>query len=550
MKKLFSLLVAFVLLHVCGVAQKESSAKPNAYSTAEWQWSVAVDSVISGETNDHPRAFLWIPPNCKRVRGVVVGQHNMIEEGIFEHATFRKTMGDLGFAIVWVSPNFTINFDFNNKAGEYFEGMMRKLADSSGYEELALAPIIPIGHSAMATYPWNFAAWNPARTLAAISVHGDAPQTRLTGYGRPNIDWGNRTIEGVPGLFVMGEYEWWEKRIEPGFDYVTKHPGTPITFFADAGHGHFDYSDELIAYISLFIQKVAGYRLPKEKDGDLNAHVTLTPIDPSKGWLMDRWHKDSLPTAQPAPYSKYKGNIGTASWAFDEEMAKATEAYYANARGKERQYIGLVQEGKVVNPSASHANYSLPFIPAADGMTFHVRAFFSDTSRLIATDRHAVTPLYINRICGPVAKVDDSTFRLRFYRMGFNNPKRSSDFWLLAMNKGDARYKSIVQQMDIHFPLTNKEGKPQQIDFPAMDNQKEGAESLALQATSSAGVPVYYYVREGPAYIDGQKLVFTHIPPRTRFPVKVTVVAWQYGTALSPRLQSATPVERSFFIEK
>ena len=35
----------------------------------------------------------------------------------------------------------------------------------------------------MATFPWNFAAWNPERTLAIISYHGDAPRTNLTGYG-------------------------------------------------------------------------------------------------------------------------------------------------------------------------------------------------------------------------------------------------------------------------------------------------------------------------------------------------------------------------------
>ena len=39
-----------------------------------WQWSVTVDSVVSGETKDHPMAFLWIPENCKQVRGVVVGR--------------------------------------------------------------------------------------------------------------------------------------------------------------------------------------------------------------------------------------------------------------------------------------------------------------------------------------------------------------------------------------------------------------------------------------------------------------------------------------------
>lgn len=124
-------------------------------SAQVWQWSVTVDSVISEETKVPPVAFLWIPENCRQVRGVVVGQHNMIEEGIFENPAFRKAMSEIGFAIVWVSPMFNINFDFTKDAGEDFTYMMKKLAHSSGYEELAFAPIVPIGHSATATYSWN-----------------------------------------------------------------------------------------------------------------------------------------------------------------------------------------------------------------------------------------------------------------------------------------------------------------------------------------------------------------------------------------------------------
>ena len=89
--------------------------------------------------------------------------------------------------------------------------MMADLADVSGYSELKNVPIVPIGHSAMATYPWNFAAWNAERTLAVISLHGDAPRTNLTGYGRENLEWGRtRNINGIPGLMIEGEYEWWE----------------------------------------------------------------------------------------------------------------------------------------------------------------------------------------------------------------------------------------------------------------------------------------------------------------------------------------------------
>ena len=61
-------------------------------AAAPWQWSVEIKELISEETNAHPSAYLWIPENCKQVRAVIVGQHNMTEETIFEHPGFRKNM--------------------------------------------------------------------------------------------------------------------------------------------------------------------------------------------------------------------------------------------------------------------------------------------------------------------------------------------------------------------------------------------------------------------------------------------------------------------------
>src|ERR1035437_10160724 len=80
----------------------------NRVYSQEWQWMAVVDSVISGENSDHPHAFLWIPPKCKQVRGVVVCQHNMIEEGILEHASFRKALSQIGFAEIWITPGLDV----------------------------------------------------------------------------------------------------------------------------------------------------------------------------------------------------------------------------------------------------------------------------------------------------------------------------------------------------------------------------------------------------------------------------------------------------------
>jgi hypothetical protein len=46
--------------------------------------------------------------------------------------------------------------------------------------------------------------------------------------------------------------------------------------------------------------------------------------------------------------------------------------------------------------------------------------------------------------------------------------------------------------------------------------------------------------------VEGGALRFTAIPPRARFPIKVTVVAWQSGRFAEPRVRAAKRVERSF----
>ena len=516
-------------------------------AAAPWQWSVEIKELISEETNAHPSAYLWIPENCKQVRAVIIGQHNMTEETIFEHPEFRKNMGKLGIAEIWITPGIDQRWDVTKGTQQIFETMMKNLSEISGYTELEFAPVIPIGHSAMATYPWNFAAWNPERTLAVLSIHGDSPRTHLTGYGRANLDWGTRTIEGIPSLMVMGEDEWWEDRLITSFDYRREYPNAPLSFLADAGHGHFDISDELIDYLSLFLKKAVEYRLPKHSSSDIP--VQLIPVEAKNGWLADRWRKNEKPTAEAASYDKYEGDKHHAFWYFDKEMADATEKYYANERGKTEQYIGFEQKGKLItfNPK-SHVRMSPSFQPEADGVTFHLKAVYTDTLRNEYSKEHSTRPIRMSRICGPVEVVNDTTFTVRFYRMGLDNPKRTGGICLMASVKQDRKYRSAVQQVEIRIPYRNKEGISQRIIFPKLSDVKASVKKISLNGTADSGLPVYYYVKEGPAEIKGDKLVLTKIPPRAKFPVKVTVVAWQYGCSGEPKVQTAEAVEQSFYI--
>jgi hypothetical protein len=538
-------------------------AAANGFS-AVWQWSAAVDSITLPDSPEHPRAFLWIPSDCRRVRAVVVGQYNMLEDPILQDPEFRQNLARLDFAEILVAPTFNTWQDATNNdaVNKNFGALLKSLAAESGYTELQFAPVVPLGHSAMATFPWDFAAWNPDRTLAILSVHGDAPQTHLTGNGRPNAEWGDRTINGIPGLMVMGEYEWWEARLAPAFAFEARYPAAPVAFFCDAGNGHFNSSKQLVDFLGMFIRKAAERRLPAF--APLDQPVKLKPVDPRQGWLVDRWRHDQPPAALPAPYARYTGNRQEAFWCFDREMALATEKSYDRQRGKLPQLTGFIQDGEVVpqNPKA-FAQVLLKIPPLDDRLIFRLQGTFLDrvppgnpekwTGLTNGTSiGHATSggPVVLSRITGPVKQLGLDTFAIRFNRLSMPIDRRMGDIWLVASQPGDTKYKSAVEQALMKIPFRLTEGAQQKINFPEIPDQKVESRSLSLNATSSAGVPVYYYVREGPAEVNGGVLKFTPIPPRAKFPVRVTVVAWQYGRTIEPKLQSAEPVERTFYIVK
>jgi hypothetical protein len=240
--------------------------------------------------------------------------------------------------------------------------------------------------------------------------------------------------------------------------------------------------------------------------------------------------------------------------------------------------IGYQQSNGLTAPTPDHGMVHLKFEPIEDGLTFKLSGGFWDKvpatrdgkgaewqgwlgegARTVnqndpiahpqdEADKFAIAP-----ICGPVVQSAPDTFKIRFNRIGFNNPKRCNDIWLYLTYAGDGQYKRMVQQAELRFPLKNTRGAPQTIDFPQPADVQagEGLKPIQLAAKSSAGAQVYYYVREGPAEVDDQgRLTFTPIPPRARFPIDVTVVAWQWGRSIEPLLQSAAPVTTTFKIEK
>ena len=150
---------------------------------AEWQWSVPVSKVIASETGGHPQAFLWIPEDCMQVRAVMIGTHNMCEETLFENELFRRGMKEAGVALIWITPGWDQQWKADSGSPEAYWQMLDDLAETSGYGELKCTPIIPIGQSAMATYPWNFAAWRGILPWGCAAYEPDRLRTRESGVG-------------------------------------------------------------------------------------------------------------------------------------------------------------------------------------------------------------------------------------------------------------------------------------------------------------------------------------------------------------------------------
>lgn len=528
-----------------------------AAAAAEYQWSVPVPSVISEETRAAPRAYLWVPPACERLRTLVLGQHNMLEEPLFESPVFREAMAKLGAAIVWVTPPLGGQEKFEAADAAHFEAMCKALAEVSGYEELVGVPVVPDGHSAMAEFPYLFAAALPQRTLAAVSLKGSWPD--LT-RAQPQA-WIERfAASGVPLLFVSGEYEWAEERAGKVLAFRRQYPSSPFSMIADAGGGHFDHHDEMTRFIAGYIGHALEHRLDKDSNG------RLRPVDAAReGWLVDRWRKDKAPRAAAVEVAGYRGEVRDTLWCFNQQQASDTERLQGAWAGRKAQLLGYQQNGETVpQVKGTHQQVTLEWLPdpAGDGATFHLDGCFLNEVPAGRPERwtglkagalvgHAAAggPVTIRRICGPVAQLDERTFTLRFDRLGFDNEKRSNEIWFQAEHPGDAQYQRAVQQAVLHFPLRNREGRPQTISFEAIPDQKAGAlQALKLKAASSAEARVQFYVREGPAEVAEDTLAFTPLPRRAKLPVTVTVVAWQWGRGLEPKLQTAEPVTRQFQI--
>ena len=451
-----------------------------------YQWGVEVDGFLHKETKKPTRAYLWIPPATRRVKAVVIGNDNMLEEPLFSNPDFRRTLAADDTAIVFTTPGLQgFNEKFDASDVPALEALLAKLAAASGHEELAReAKLVPLGHSAWADWPYMCAAAMPGRVKCAVSLKGSWP------HFKPQFDekfW--KSTEGVPMLLVGGDYEWFSERFEKETPFLAAHPNVKLYPVADWESGHFDMTDALPLAIARFITTGAVPKIPR-----------------------------------------FGGKFTVLGY-----------------RGRDRE---LVEQ----NPK-SHLQVDIPFQPAGEG--FRVVADFETTVPPGRPERwtgkKAGEPndskpelpreaIDVKVIQGPAVKTGLETFDIRFNRHGFDG-YRAREVVLAAVYPGDAHWKRSVQQGLLRFPL-NTHGAENEIKWDAPETASAAEFPLRLAATATSGLPVRYFVREGPAVVGDDGVLRLCDWPAGATECAITVCAYQWG-ADGGKVKTAKPVYRT-----
>ncbi|WP_158994592.1 hypothetical protein [Mucilaginibacter sp. L196] len=494
--------------------------------------------------------YLWIPPHCPKVKGALVSFSNLLERQWLEDPLIRRTAADIGLAIIWIGPanNDDRSFTADMKPGMeiIFQQMMDELADESGYAELKNAPVIAMGHSANGQFAWTFANAFPDRTIAVIPIKTVPPPDSLG-------------FSNIPFCYIVGETtEWPQYRVpdpatKPGdrdfyWPIVRKgalflrarNPDNLVGVVIDPGGGHFDWSTHLAQFVALYIRKACQYRLPAK------GQSKLKPIIKNAGWLTGNggMNKDEYILA---PYVLFKGPASEGYWFFDKETATAAANFEGDRIKRKKQMPTFIQDGQQVLV-AKLGYAALKFEPDPDGVSFHFRGGFLPQlpPELIGSGEalgHSSGGITFRVITGPAIQIGPDSFRLQFDRTGMGG-----ELWIQEVQVGDSEYRYAVQPGMIRIPTKLTTGKPQKIKFAQIPDLTKNATSVPLQAESDSGLPVSYYVVAGPAYVEHNHLIITPVPVNSKYPVKITVVAYQWGRMGEPLFQSADPVEQSFSI--
>lgn len=493
-------------------------------------------------------AFVWIPPQAKQIRGVVLAGMTLMEREFVRDERIRHACADEQLAILFLKCGL---------GAADLQQVLDDFAKVSGYRELSAAPLFFIGHSAGGPQAKAAAIKMSERCFGLVQYRG----------GDPGGD--NPLPPSVPALMMVGQFdefggqmrndagrESWEGGRDALAAFRARDEQNLASIVVEPGAGHFAWSDRNAAYLALFIRKAAQARIPKDWAIDATTPVALKKINVKSGWLTNLAIKTSgeFPAAA---YESFAGPKASAAWHFDQEMAAATVAYHANSFGKKDQFIKW-NDSFSVDAGARFFFNKIQW--TGDGRTFEVHPVYAENypgqyngsgPRWTLAGQpagHSAAEIRVRPVSGPVVVAGKYSFRFQYDNLA--PAAEGSRVTFLAFSEGDAefRFTEHVGMLPKGFNGL-KTGKTQTISFSPINNLKVGDGPRKLTASSDSGLPVEFYVAVGPAEIVNGELNIAELPARATYPITVKVIAWQFGSGVEPLVQSAKPVEQTILIE-
>ncbi|MEI8288227.1 MAG: hypothetical protein WCH99_02040 [Verrucomicrobiota bacterium] len=566
LKYTFSFLAVVLLAPVAGLLAAETASIPEMRSPVNQVFQFVQSGTCSSWTNGATTSatgYLWIPEDCQRLRGLLILCANVPEHMLVGHPAIRKVCAERDLGIFWGTPSF-YNFQAkgeNKTTVAFLQQLLDGLAQTSGYSEVATVPWLPMGES--------------GHLLMVDALVEAAAQRCIAGIWIKNNHLPPQNCE-VPALVAFGTAQEWSQdksdirqswnNIGKAYDGILnqrkQNPKWPLSYVIDGTSGHFDCSERLTQYFAHYINLVAQARL--RSDGS----PTLNPVLLEHGYLADL----PVPGHENRAVAKFSDPVPAARgvpWYFDLASAAEAQAIARINWNAGTQLPGFADEKGNVFPFTFNGITWLPInllkgsegkaatanrLPAplleteADGITFTIQGVLLDKipSNFVGAGEPLAkapgTPI-IEWLCGCVEPLGNNKFRMALDRTW------PSPIYIAVRHAGTGTIRAVVQPGQIARDQ-HSEGAPQKITFKKISDVKAGTKSIPLVARSDAGLPVKYFVVVGPAIVKDDRLVFTKIPPRTKYPVNVTVAAWQWGRGTDPKVRTAEIVKQSFQIIK
>jgi hypothetical protein len=230
----------------------------------------------------------WAPPDCKRIRAVILISPNTDSMALGAHKAVRAMCAKREIGQVYLRYLYDL---------ASLPAILERIADKYGIPEFKHAPWIPQGKSSAGMFPIGIAWAYPDRVVAGISWHAEVPKWPIPATAKLN----GQTLGWIN---LNGEIEWggtWYRHVRPGLLNYREHQGWFPNTVVSHGIGHGDYPDpgagkidpavtmeksRVWDYTALWLDRIIEARLPKGEYPTTKA-LDLRRINDADGYYID-----------------------------------------------------------------------------------------------------------------------------------------------------------------------------------------------------------------------------------------------------------------------